>query len=253
MLSDELWNKVLKILKNLSVYITDNTRMVIEGILWRIRTAAPWRDLPSDFCPWTTAYNRFNAWSRKGIWNLLFEAVKNDVDLEWAFIDGSYVKAHQHASGGIEPETSKTIGKSKGGNTTKIHMVVDSHGNPIKFDITAGNIHDVSVAADLLDGIEADNVIADKGYDSDALRDGIREMDATPHIPRRRNSKKPNSDFDRELYRSRHLVENAFAKLKHFRAIATRFDKLSRNYRSVVEIGCIFWWIKLCTRNEYRP
>src|SRR5690606_12717649 len=91
---------------------------------------------------------------------------------------------------------------------------------------------------------EAGAIIADKGYDSERIRAAIESQGARPVIPRKRNSIKGNADLDKGLYRYRHLVENAFARLKHYRAVASRFDKLKRNYESVVAIACLVTHVK---------
>jgi transposase len=91
----------------------------------------------------------------------------------------------------------------------------------------------------------ADYMIADKGYDSEPLRIQIREKGSVPIIPRKQNSTIGNDEMDWCLYKYRHLVENVFARLKHFRAIATRYDKLKRNYESVIALACAFIWLPL--------
>lgn len=216
----------------------------MEAILHRLRVGGPWRDLPGELGPWQTAYARFNDWSRRGIWSALFYDIRGELDGEWNFIDGSYVKVHQHACGARHGERSD-IGKSRGGNTTKIHASVDAHGNPVDFILTPGQVHDMKVAPELVDLFDAENVIGDKGYDSEALREKIRAKGSTPIIPRRKDSQKPNPEFDSHLYKQRHLVENLFARIKHFRAIATRFDKLSRNFKACVLLAFTWIWIKL--------
>ena len=245
LLTDSLWNRLLTAINKTNAYQTENLRMTVEGILWRFRTGAPWRDLPNEFGPWKTVFNRFNTWSKSGVWQQLFERIRGELDNEWNFMDGTYIKVHQHASGGIEPKDDITIGRSKGGNTTKVHMLTDAHGNPATFEITAGNIHDVSVGEKLIANSEAENIIGNKGYDSEPLRDAVLDRGALPHIPRKSNSRKPNPHFDKYLYRHRHLVENLFAKLKHFRAFATRYDKLTRNFTSTVFIACTLLWLKI--------
>lgn len=245
MLTDILWKRLLGAIKETNAYQTENLRKTVEGILWRFRTGAPWRDLPNEFGPWKTVFNRFNSWSKSGVWRELFEIIRGELDNEWNFMDGTYIKAHQHASGGIESTNDKTIGRSKGGNTTKVHMLTDAHGNPAIFEITAGNINDVSVGGKLVASSDGENIIGDKGYDSELLRDAVLAKEAIPHIPRKSNSRKPNPHFDESLYRHRHLVENLFAKLKHFRAFATRYDKLTRNFTSTVFIACTLVWLKL--------
>lgn len=175
----------------------------------------------------------------------IFFELRGEVDKEWVFTDGSYVRAHQHASGARIGE-ERAIGKSRGGATTKIHMAADAHGNPIDFEITGGEVHDAKAAPGLIDKIgAAENVIADKGYDSEVIRDQIRQTGANPVIPRKSNSKKPNPEFDSYLYKLRHLVENLFARLKHFRSIATRFEKLARNFKAMVFLACTFIWLKV--------
>ena len=166
------------------------------------------------------------------------------MDQEWVFIDGSYIRAHQHANG-ARHGFDRAIGQSRGGRTTKIHLATDANGLPIDFKITGGEVHDSQVAEQLICEIgEADYLIADKGYDSEKIRILARKQNIVPIIPMKSNSKRENQEFDRYLYQLRHLVENAFARLKHFRAIATRFDKLARNYQSMIYIACMFIWCK---------
>jgi len=172
--------------------------------------------------------------------------LRGEIDWEWAFPDGSYIRAHQHASGARIGE-ERAIGKSRGGATNKIHMLSDANGNPVDFQITGGETHDCKVADDLIEMIEEEGVtfIADKGYDSESIREKARQKGITPVIPKRKGGTKPNPDFDRALYKHRHLVENLFAKLKHFRSIATRYEKLKRNYQSMLRLACSVIWLKL--------
>jgi len=124
-------------------------------------------------------------------------------------------------------------------------MVADAHGNPIDFEITGGEVHDAKAADQVLEKVgSAENFIADKGYDSEAIRDQARAAGMNPVIPRKSNSKKPNPEFDAYLYRLRHLVENLFAKLKHFRSIATRYEKLARNFKAMVFLACTLIWLR---------
>jgi transposase len=155
------------------------------------------------------------------------------------------VRAHQHASGARRGE-ERAIGKSRGGATTKIHIAADAHENSIDFEVTGGEVHDVKVADLLISKIAAaEHFVADKGYDSEAIRNQAREAGMKPVIPRKSNSKQPNPEFDSYLYKLRHLVENLFARLKHFRSIATRFEKLARNFRSMLFLACTLIWANL--------
>jgi transposase len=245
MLSDEEWSKLHAIMRKEGIYDKPNLRNTVEGILYRIRVGCPWRDLPSLFGIWNSVYKRFNEWSKKEIMMNIFNALVSEPDTEWELIDGSIVRAHQHSTGGASKD-SEGIGKSCGGNSTKILLAVDAYGLPIGFDIVEGQEHDSKSAPDLIEKLPlAGEVIGDKGFDSDEVREVIRQRGAKPVIPRRSNSKKGNDDMDWGLYKYRHLVENAFARLKHFRAVATRYDKLKRNYRSVVALACGFIWLPM--------
>ena len=227
------------------IYDKSNLRMIVEGILYRMRVGCPWRDLPSIFGFWNSTFQQFNRWSSKNKLISIFKSLVVEPDLEWEFIDGSIVKAHQHSTGAAS-EGDEAIGKSVAGNTTKIHMAVDAFGLPIDFEITAGEVHDCKVAPEFFAKLpDADYMIADKGYDSEELRDIVRAKSSVPVIPRKSNSKTGNDDMDWGLYKYRHLVENVFARLKHFRAIATRYDKLKRNYTSMVSLACAYLWLPM--------
>ncbi|MCW8398094.1 IS5 family transposase [Legionella sp. PATHC038] len=244
-LTDEIWIQLEKTMRFHGCHKWNNDRSVMEAILWKLRTGAPWRDIPKELCPWKTAYNRFNRWAAKGFMGRFFFDVRGEIDTEWVFTDGSYVRAHQHASGSRLGE-ERAIGKSRGGATTKIHIAADAHGNPIDFEITGGQVHDSQVACKIIEKVgSADHFIGDKGYDSEDIREEARSAGMNPVIPRKTNSKKPNPEFDSSLYKLRHLVENLFARLKHFRSIATRFEKLARNFKSMLFLACSIIWLKL--------
>ena len=219
--------------------------MTFEGILYRMRTGIPWRDLPSEFGDWSAIFRRFNLWSKKGVLADMFQALSRDSDTQWLFLDGSIVKAHQHGCGAAS-DSDESIGKSRGGNSTKIHLAVDSGGLPVYFELSGGQTHDVTYADSLVSNSPpADIVVADKGYDSDGLRDSIESTGSVSNIPRKANEKRGNSHMDWCLYKYRHLVENAFLKIKKYRAIATRYDKLARNYHSMVSLAFIMMWLPM--------
>ncbi len=204
------------------VYDKRNLRKMVEGMFYRLRTGLPWRDLPEYLGSWNAVYKKFNNGSTKGIWKKALDVLVDDPDLEWGFIDGSYVKAHQH-SAGASGGGCQAVGPRRGGNTSKIHVVVDGFGLPVYFEITGGQAHDSSAADSVLDHSPlSGSTIADKGYDKEMLREKIRRKNSVPVIPGKCNSKIGNKDIDGHLYKMRHLVENQFARLKHYRAIATR-------------------------------
>ncbi len=245
MLNDELWSKLREIMLQHKIYDKPNLRKMVEAMLYRMRVGCPWRDLPAEFGCWNSIYQQFNRWSSKNKLMQIFNDLVQEPDLEWEFIDGSIVKAHQHSAGAASKEV-QAIGKSVAGNTTKIHMAVDGCGFPIAFQLTGGEVHDAKAALDLIKILPiADYTIADKGYDSEEIRGQIKQKSSIPMIPRKKNSKTGNTDIDWGLYKYRHLVENVFARLKHFRAIATRYDKLKRNYASMLAMACSYIWLPM--------
>jgi transposase len=126
--------------------------------------------------------------------------------------------------------------------TSKIHAVIDALGNPVRWLLTGGEVSDICCAKPLLDGLKADAVLADKGYDADTLVDSIQASGAIAVIPPRRNRVVQRS-YDRHLYKDRNLVERFFNWIKQFRRIATRYEKLARNYLSFLNLVCAYIWI----------
>jgi transposase len=210
-----------------------------------MRTGIQWRDLPEEFGRWNTVFRRFNLWSKKGVLQKLFQSISSENDPEWLFIDGSIVKAHQDSCGAASG-ADQAIGKSRGGNSTKIHLAVDSGGLPVYFEISGGQVHDIVHAQSLIaEAPKSSSVTADKGYDSDSLREFIEAQGCVANIPRKENSKTGNGHMDWCLYKYRHLVENAFLKIKKYRAVATRYDKLARNYASNVALAFVMVWLPM--------
>lgn len=138
---------------------------------------------------------------------------------------------------------AQAIGRSKGGLSTKIHATVDALGNPTGFHLTPGQGCDLDGADVLLEDINTDTVLADRGYDVDQrVIERLKQQGKTAVIPPKRNRKNPR-DYDRELYKARHLIENFFAKLKQYRAIATRYDKLAETFLSAIYMAASMIWL----------
>ncbi len=137
-------------------------------------------------------------------------------------------------------ENNQEIGTSRGGKTTKIHAVVDGLGNPLHFTLTAGNRNDCQEAIPILSylPIEGNNILADKAYGTNEVRDYIASQNATYTIPPKSNIKSP-WECDFFLYKERHLVECFFQKIKNFRRIATRYDKLAISFLTFIYICAI--------------
>ena len=140
------------------------------------------------------------------------------------------------------------MGRSRGGLTTKIHAVVDANGNPFTLKLTEGQAHDGRSAEDMLDSVGAgQTLLADRAYDSDALRETLAERGAKANIkPMRHRVNIPK--FNKRLYKKRNLIERFFNKLKHFRAIATRFEKHDANYLALVKLASTRIWMRFMSR-----
>ena len=136
------------------------------------------------------------------------------------------------------------MGRSRGGLTTKIHARVDAKGRPVRLILSPGNDHDVTCTEALLDGLEPHAiVIADKGYDADRVRQHIRAQGAVPNIPNKSNRKK-RYRWKKSIYRQRNHVERFFNKLKNFRRIATRYDKLGATFFAFVQLASVRIWLR---------
>ena len=138
-------------------------------------------------------------------------------------------------------QVSQALGRSRGGFTTKVHVGVDGLGNPLRFRLTGGQEHDVTQAEALISGMESEYVIADRAYDSRQFRESIIGNGTTPVIPPRSNRRELPS-YDEYLYRERHLVECFIGKIKHYRHIFSRFDKLANRYLGFLHfVGALIW------------
>lgn len=127
--------------------------------------------------------------------------------------------------------------------TTKIHMLADALGRPLRFILTPGQAGDITQAPALLQGRRAGHVIADTAYDSRALRDVIRAAGAVPVIPANPTRKNPAA-HDKLLYRLRNRIERCFNKLKHCRRIATRYDRRAVHFLSFLHLAAAMLWMR---------
>jgi transposase len=141
-------------------------------------------------------------------------------------------------------EEKQAVGRSRGGRNTKIHALADAKGRLIAILLTGGQAHDYPPAQRLICRVEtADHMLGDAAYDGNELRKELQDQGTTPVIPNRSNRKQRFS-FNKQLYKERHRIENAFCRLKDFRRIATRYDKLARNFlASVCLAAALVWWI----------
>jgi len=245
MITDQIWSRLATKIKEFKIHFSNKIRIFMEAVFWKLRTGAPWRDLPTEFGSHSTVFNKFNRWSKQGIWQKLFIKIRGELDNEWNFIDSTIVKAHQHSVNSSNKKI-ECIGRAVCGNSSKIHMIADSHGNPIDFILSEGQVHDSRIGNQLIEVSNAENLIADRAYSNKKIREKIADKKIQAIIPKKKNSiDKTNDGFDMHLYKIRHLVENLFARLKQFRSIATRYDKSKNNFASMIYMGCSIIWGKI--------
>ncbi len=138
-------------------------------------------------------------------------------------------------------QVGQALGRSRGGFSTKLHVSVDALGNPLRFLLTAGQKHDITRAEALISGYEFEHLIADRAYDAEAFLRLVAEKGAEAVIPARKNRKEAR-EYDRHLYKERHLVECFIGKIKHYRRIFSRFDKLDVRYHGFLSlVGALIW------------
>ena len=225
-LTDHEWATIKPMLPNKPRGVPRvNDRRILNGIFWVLRSGAPWRDLPQTFGPYTTCYNRFVRWRRADVWSRIMNALAATHDAAVQMIDTTIVRVHQHAAC-IASNKRQSMGRSRGGLTSKIHAVVDRRGLPVGLALTTGEAHDNQLAAKLLSRLKwGSMLLGDRGYDADWIRTLVSEHGVWANIPPKSNRKDALS-FSPYLYRARNLVERFFNKIKQCRRVATRYDKL---------------------------
>ncbi len=202
-------------------------------------------------------------WRRAGIWQRLLAALQRQADvhgwLDWSahFVDGTSIRAHQHAAGASKRQggnARQALGRSRGGHSTKLHIRAERGGKPLVLLLTAGERHEQSVFEPLMETgavkragkgrprVRPERIVADKGYTSQDVRRYCQQHGIAATIPTRRNQcKRPR--FSRALYRERNQVERLFTRFKQFRRVATRYEKRGVNYLAMVILAAITMWL----------
>ncbi len=202
-----------------------------------------WRDLPERYGKWKTAYRRFSRWCHAGVWERVFDTLAANRDNKYLMLDSTIIRAHQQAATGKGGAKGQALGRSRGGLTTKIHMLADTFGRPLRFCITPGQVHDITATPGLLEGQRADAILADKAHDSNDLREKVANMKAEAVIPSKRN-RKVFIPHDTAIYKHRNQIERCFGRLKHFRRFATRYDRRTVHFSGFVHLAAAIIWLR---------
>ncbi|WP_274424441.1 IS5 family transposase [Chelativorans sp. YIM 93263] len=222
-------------------------RKVLDGIFWITRTGSPWRDLPAEFGNWNSVHRQYRRWTEAGVRDVMLAglAESDAADTTMQMIDSTIVRAHQHAAGGKGGFQRNAIGRSRGGLTTKLHTRTDAQGLAIGFCLTPGQASDMAAYQELMQEEAPDPaaMLADKGYDSDAIRNDLERRGADPVIPAKSN-RRVQRPVDKTKYALRNRIERFFNRLKQSRRIATRYDKLASSFLGFVQLATIRQWIR---------
>ena len=178
------------------------------------------------------------------MWKQILTALSAQADTAYIMVDGTIVRAHQHANCARSEHDNEALGRSRGGLSTKLHWLCDSLGYPLGLIATAGQKAECTQALGLIKQCKKpfDYLMADAGYDSDAIREDVKQRGGITVIkPNSSRSQKP--PFDKQLYKERHKIENLIAKLKHSRRFATRYDKSARSYLAFAQLAAIKIWL----------
>lgn len=286
--------------------------LILNGIFWILNAGAPWRDLPEDFGPWKTVYNRFRAWSSRGILaevvrSLQWQANEEElIDWELWSIDGTVIRAHKSAAGArkenptdislplenvlaVEPEkpakslknkeseedaltssaseqtvleeesveeNREALGKSRGGFSTKVHLLCDGNGLPLAVRLTPGQRHESPFFADVvtahpfgdMGANKPDALAGDRAYNAAAIREKLASWEIEDVIPTAKNQEQ-REDFDKEKYKGRNVVERCIGWLKECRRIATRYEKRACNFIAMIHLAMIRTFTRLHLRD----
>lgn len=208
-----------------------------NGILWILKSGAPWRFLPEKYGKWNSVYKKFRQWTLAGVFESLTQS-KTECG-EILTLDSTFCKVHRHGLGARKNapghERRQDIESCRGGKTTKIHVLIDEKFRLIKFLLSAGNVNDNLVALPLLQGLNLKDkaVLADKAYSTAKIRDYLEKQGAVVCIPNKVNAKVKHA-FDEDLYKKRNVVERFFCRIKDYLRITIRLDKLSSSFSSFV-------------------
>lgn len=219
-------------------------RRMIEAMIFKARTGCPWRDLPEIFGPWKSVCARWRRWNHLGLWDTVLRWLEPCAQGQLRCLDATHIKQHQDGANPAGGQGCKTSGRTKVGLNTKLTALVDGGGRAFQVRLDPGQRSDLRIAEAIVPPTGT-RLIAGKGYDSDKLRTQFGRGGPRRGTPPR-ETRCGRVPIHRCSYRLRHRVENLFKRVNRFRAIASRYDKLSLHFLSTVQFVAMLE--KICFR-----
>ncbi|NGZ10713.1 MAG: IS5 family transposase [Nitrospira sp. LK70] len=226
--------------------VTLDNLQVLNAILYVAEQGCKWRGLPKQFGNWHTIYTRMNRWAKSGVLDRIFTQLQQAqiirVKIEAVALDGTIVKVHPDGTGAFKKNGPQALGRSRGGWTTKIHLVAADARTALTFALSPGQAHDAPEGHKLLHRFgkrpRPIPLLMDRAYEGDETRQLAVELGYVPVVPPKDNRRTP-WDYDRALYTRRNEIERLFRRLKGFRRLFSRFDKLDVMFVAFINFALI--------------
>src|SRR5258707_6776675 len=208
--------------------------VVLESILFVLTEGCSWRAVDRPQARWNSVYQYFRRWCHRGTLQKVLAQFGPELVPGWFFVDSTHVKVHADGSNPAGGQAPQAMRRTKGGLNTKIQAAVNVRSQAIVIALSSGNQADISFAEELTECLpENSTLIGDKAYDSSTLRHTAFAKGVKTCIPGRTN-RTTAVPFSAKLYRRRHPVENFFLRIKRYRRVATRYDKLAETFLGFV-------------------
>ena len=226
---------------------------VLNAILYVAEHGCKWRGLPARFGNWHTIYTRMNRWAKAGVLDRVFEQLQQSqvvrIKIEAVSLDSTSIKVHPDGTGALKKNGPQSIGKSRGGWNTKIHMLAADARTAITFSLSPGQAHDAPEGRALLSRLGAPNrplhLLMDRAYEGNETRQLALDLGFIPVVPPLKTRIEP-WEYDREMYKRRNEVERLFRRLKGYRRIFSRFEKLDVMFLGFISFVLIADGLRLC-------
>ena len=246
LIEDGLWQRVLEGLRqepHMHTHDLDGLRRFVSACFVVLRRNCTWAELGCFVPSAEAAKKRFRRWAKRGVWERLMQHSQPLAGPDVLHIDSTSIKCHRTATG-ARGGAEEAIGRSRGGLTTKVHHAVDGLGFVRRLLTSPGQHSDCRHAEALTEGLQPVAVVGDKGYDSDKLRNHWQARQVGVCVPPKRNRLVQHA-YNAALYRTRHMVENSFNRLKDHRRLSLRLDKTETSFRAFASFAAALMNLRL--------